>query len=128
MLTTAGVARATASAYDTGPWSAAAFTGACAGTAAVRGAPRSHSGRSVVTMNKMPRQTVTVWAKTNHKRCIDPKGTRNESGFHPTACRMARHHVTDAAHQRLLPQRASSGGAGHDTAYYYRSDGLPGTA
>src|SRR5690606_12826782 len=124
-------ARATASAYDdaaagaaTPPRGAAPFT--TAGDA--RRPICSQSGRSVATMNKIPRQTVTVWAKTNHKRCIDPTGTKNEPAFHPAACRMAREDAADAAHQRLLPQRATGRGHRHHTAYYYRSDRLSGTA
>src|SRR5690606_7604616 len=127
MFTTDGVARATASAYDTTaePVCPAAVTVA-AGPG--RGALRSQSGRNVVTMNKIPRHTVTVWAKTNHKRCINPRGTNDEPGFHPAAGRMARKHLADATYQGLLPQRATGGRQRHDTAYYYRSDRLAGTA
>ncbi|CFN08012.1 Uncharacterised protein [Bordetella pertussis] len=57
-LTTAGAARATASAYDAPAWPDAAAAGA-----RVAGAgpdSRSQSGRRVVTTNKMARLTVTA--------------------------------------------------------------------
>src|SRR5690606_30657574 len=108
MFTTAGAARATASAYEAGAPAFGTERAVLAGSSAGARAPsRSQSGPSVVTMNNIPRHTVTVWAKTNHKRCIDERG-RYEPGFHAATRRMARQHPTGQAVQRLLPQRPAS--------------------
>src|SRR5690606_19588456 len=108
MFTTAGAARATASAYEEGAAAFGTERVVVPGSATGGRAPlRSQSGLSVVTMNKIPRHTVTVWAKTNHKRCIDERG-RYEPGFHAATRRMARPHPTGQAAQRLLPQRPAS--------------------